>query len=183
MATDTRYHSSFQSYSEITIRNAVLAEILAGYPDLGFELEEDSCAFWEESCACRYTAVPHSLEEIPDAICRGCGDEVDDQTIRQFQITCESREEEILDAYEFVDWHFSDCGWEGDRKEPMGAHSYDEDTMQSFREDFSLWNDMDSDEVEEDALREYAAECSSDYQTHFTYEDGKSSYGHTYERM
>lgn len=183
MATNSRHHSSFQSYSEVTIRNTVLAEILAGYPDLGFELEEDSCAFWEESCSCRYTTVPHSLEEIPSAICRGCGEEVNEETVQQFQSACEEREEEILDAYEFVEWSFSDCGWDGDRKEPLPQYSYDDDTMQSFREDISIWGEMDSDEVSEDELQAYAAESASDYQTHFIYEDGKSSYGHTYERM
>ena len=74
MAAGTKFHSSFQSYSSVSIRNAVLAEILKNYPELEFVIHDDSCTFSEESSSCRYTRVPQSLEEIIDAICDGCGD-------------------------------------------------------------------------------------------------------------
>ncbi|MGI6014147.1 MAG: hypothetical protein ACOX7K_07685 [Oscillospiraceae bacterium] len=181
MPKDIKFHSSFQSYSSIRIRNAVLAEILTEYPAFEFEIYDDVCTFSEESSACRYAVVPRSLEEITEAICNGCGD-VDDDVLQRFREDCETREEELLDAYELVDWHFSDCGWDGDRKEPLPTYRYDEDTLASFRGDVSALDDVDYDEVDENRLRDYIAECSSDYQTHFVYEDGKLSYDHIYER-
>lgn len=182
MSINTAFHSSFQSYSSVLIRNAVLAEILERYPAFSFTVSDDSCMFSEESGSCKYAVVPQCLEEVVDAICDGCG-EVDDAEIVQFREDCAAREEELLDAYEFVDWHFSDCGWDGDRKEALPVYTYEEDALECFRRDLSMSDDVDYDEVDENRLRDYIAECSSDYQTHFVYEDGRTSYGHTYARL
>lgn len=122
------------------------------------------------------------LEEIIEAICEGCGD-VEDDKIEQFRSECNAKEEELLDAYERVAWHFSDCGWDGDRKKPFPTYDYEENTLLSFLGDISRLDDVDCDEVDENRLRDYIAECSNDYQTHFVYEDGKVSYGHTYEQI